>query len=436
MSLTQILETHRPNLSSYEDLYKHLHSHPELSNQEAETARTIIAHLRNLSPDFSIHPNIGGHGIAAILRNGPGPTVLSRADMDALPIAERTGLPHASTKRALNLQGHEQPVMHACGHDMHMACLLAYGALMLSARAHWHGTIILLFQPAEERGTGAQSMVDDGLYDPRRHAVPIPDVVFSGHVVPARAGVIGIRPGTMASSCDNLRVTFHGRGGHASMPERLLDPIVMAASAVVRLQTLVSRETHPSEHAVVTVASFVSGATGAENVVADEAVITVDVRANNERTRRKLKDGVVRIVQAESVASNATAAPTIVVTRTFPVTVNDPGVTARVGKAFGEHFGAGEDAFVGDFPRLSFSEDFCILASAVQKPALLFAYGCTAPDKVEQAKKEGTLAESIPGNHSSLFAPQISPTMQVGVDAYALSALAWLAGNQDSNSDL
>ncbi|KAH8666442.1 hypothetical protein BX600DRAFT_461785 [Xylariales sp. PMI_506] len=429
MSLTELLAAHRPELSSYETLYKHLHSNPELSNQEVETASTIVDHLRKVSPDFDIRSSIGGHGVAAILRNGPGPVVLSRADMDALPVEERTGLPYASKKRVIDLQGREQPVMHACGHDMHITCLLAYAELMVSARSQWHGTIVLIFQPAEERGTGAQSMVDDGLYDPNRHNVPVPDVVFSGHVVPARSGVIGIRPGTMASSCDNLRITFHGRGGHASMPERLVDPIVMASSAVLRLQTLVSREIHPSEHAVVTCASFISG-TSAENVVSDDATITIDIRANDQSIRQKLYDGVLRIVQAESAASNAVAPPTIIPTRTFPVTYNDASVTSRVGEAFRNHFGPGEQSYVADFPRLSFSEDFCILASAVEKPSLLFAYGCTAPDKVDKAQEEGTLSESIPGNHSSLFAPQIFPTMQTGIDAYALSALTWLSSKQ------
>jgi amidohydrolase len=426
MSLTRIIDAHRPMLSSYEELYKHFHSNPELSNQEEETASTVVEYLTQISSDFDIHSSIGGHGVAAILRNGAGPTVLSRADMDALPIEEKTGLAYASTKRVIDIHGNEQPVMHACGHDMHITCLLAYAELMVSARHEWQGTIILVFQPAEERGTGAQSMVDDGLYDPKRHNVPIPDVVFSGHVVPTRAGVIGIRPGTMASSCDNLRITFHGRGGHASTPERLVDPIVMASYAVLRLQTLVSREIHPSEHAVVTCASFISG-TSAENVVSDDATITIDIRANDQSTRQKLYDGVLRIVHAESIASNAVAEPTIVTTRTFPVTFNDAEVTTRVGKAFSDHFGPSEQSYIADYPRLSFSEDFCILATAVEKPSLLFAYGSTAPDKVEKAQKAGTLDESIPGNHSSLFAPQISPTMQTGIDAYALSALAWLS---------
>ncbi|PQE21437.1 hippurate hydrolase protein [Rutstroemia sp. NJR-2017a BBW] len=300
--------------------------------------------------------------------------------------------------------------MHACGHDMHMTCLLAYCELMISAREHWSGTLVLVFQPAEERGTGAQAMVDDGLYSPTRHAVPIPDVVFSGHVVPARTG-------------------------HASMPEKLIDPIVMAASAVMRLQTLVSREVHPSEHAVVTVASFISGGK-AENVVGDEAVIAVDIRANTQETRSRLGEGVRRVVEAESIASRAVKPPTIEQTRSFPVTVNDPAVTARVGKAFKLHFGAGEDSYVEDFLRLSFSEDFCILADAVGKPALLFAYGCTEPDKFDQAKREGMVDERIPGNHSALFAPAIFPTMQVGVDAYALSALAWLAGKRESDGEV
>ncbi|KAI1329544.1 hypothetical protein F5Y16DRAFT_88591 [Xylariaceae sp. FL0255] len=428
MSISKIVEAHRPNLSPYEELYKQLHANPELSNQEKETSSTVVSHLHRISPEFDIRPHIGGYGLAAVLRNGPGPTVLSRADMDALPVEERTGLPYASSKRQVDAHGREQPVMHACGHDMHVTCLLAYAELMVASRAQWHGTVVLIFQPAEERGTGAQAMVDDGMYDPKRHNVPVPDVVFSGHVVPARSGVVGVRPGTMASSADNLQVKFHGRGGHASMPERLVDPIVMASSAVLRLQTIVSREVHPSEHAVVTCSSFHSGG-AAENVVGDDATITIDIRANNAETRKKLHEGVLRVLRAESAASNAVSDPTVVPTRSFPVTVNDVGVTATVSAAFAAHFGESEERFVADFPRLSFSEDFCVLAYAVGKPAMLFAYGCTAQDKVDKAKAEGTLESSIPGNHSSLFAPVISPTMQVGVDAYAVSALAWLTGS-------
>ena len=191
-SITDLISKHRPQLSSYEDLYKHFHSHPELSNQEKETAATIAEHLRSkISSDFDIRPNIGGHGIAALLFNGDGPTVLLRADFDALPIEERTGLEYSSKKRMVDADGVEKPVMHACGHDMHITGLLAAAETLYKCKDSWSGTLLLAFQPAEERGTGAQAMVDDGMYDPKKHNVPIPDVALGGHVVPFRTGVIG-----------------------------------------------------------------------------------------------------------------------------------------------------------------------------------------------------------------------------------------------------
>lgn len=239
-SISEIANKHRPDLSKYESLYKHFHANPELSNQEKETAARCFAELESISPDFNIKPSIGGHGLAATLANGRGPTVLLRADFDALPIQERTGLPYASTKRMRDADGAEKPVMHACGHDMHTTCLLGAAETLAASRGEWSGTLVLVFQPAEERGTGAQAMVDDGLYDPKRHGVPVPDVVLGAHVMPHRAGVIGTRKGLIMSAADSMRVTMHGRGGHASMPHRLVDPVVMAASAVMRLQGMVS----------------------------------------------------------------------------------------------------------------------------------------------------------------------------------------------------
>jgi amidohydrolase len=190
-SITDLINQHRPNLSSYEDLYKHFHAHPELSNQEKETARKICDHLRSISIDFDIRPNIGGHGIAALLFNGSGPTILLRADFDALPVLERTGLEYASKVRMVDADGVEKPVMHACGHDMHITALLAAAETLYKAKDTWSGTLLLAFQPAEERGTGAQAMVDDGMYDSKKHDVPIPDVALGGHVVPFRTGVVG-----------------------------------------------------------------------------------------------------------------------------------------------------------------------------------------------------------------------------------------------------
>lgn len=245
-NISEIATKHRPELNKYEDLYKHFHANPELSNQEKETAARCVSELRAISGDFDIKTGIGGHGIAAILRNGDkGPTVLLRADFDALPIEERTGLAYASKKRMRDADGVDKPVMHACGHDMHISCLLGAAEALVSAREEWAGTLVLVFQPAEERGTGAQAMVDDGLYDPERHGVPVPDIVLGAHVMPHRAGVIGTRRGLLMSAADSMRVTLHGRGGHASMPHRLVDPVVMAASTVMRLQTIVSREVDP-----------------------------------------------------------------------------------------------------------------------------------------------------------------------------------------------
>ena len=192
-SISELVEKHRPKLSdSYEELYKYFHANPELSNQEKETAATIASHLKDkISSDFDVRTGIGGTGIAALLFNGEGPTVLLRADFDALPVEERTGLPYASKKRMVDADGVEKPVMHACGHDMHITSLLAAAETMYSCKDSWSGTLLLAFQPAEERGTGAQAMVDDGMYDPKKHNVPVPDVCLGGHVVPFRTGVIG-----------------------------------------------------------------------------------------------------------------------------------------------------------------------------------------------------------------------------------------------------
>lgn len=370
-SITELISQHRPDLSSYEELYKHFHANPELSNQEFETAKTIIAHLKNrISHDFDIRPNIGGTGIAALLHNGDGPTILLRADFDALPVEERTGLPYASTKRMKDADGVEKPVMHACGHDMHITSLLAAAETLSNCRVHWSGTLLLAFQPAEERGTGAQAMVDDGMYDPKRHAVPIPDVCIGGHVMPFRSGVIGTRRGLIATAADSMRITLHGRGGHASMPDRLIDPVVMASSTIMKLQTIVSREVDPWDTAVVTVASIQAG--DAENVVVDDARIAVDVRTTDPKTREKVKKSIERIVRAECVASNAVKEPTFKTTRSFPLTINDDAVTQKLEESMRGHFEESKRAYTSEMTKLGGSEDFSILGTAVGKPTSFF----------------------------------------------------------------
>ncbi|KAK8103172.1 hypothetical protein PG984_016318 [Apiospora sp. TS-2023a] len=461
-SISSLVVQHRPDLGPLQDLYKHFHSHPELSNQEKETAATIASELRRISPDFDIKTGIGGHGLAAILRNNgthneeqdddEGPTtVLLRADIDALPVLERTGLPYASTRRMTDLvDGVEKPVMHACGHDMHMTCLLGAAQTLVSSRDAWRGILVLVFQPAEERGTGAQAMVDDGLYDPEKHAVPVPDIVLGAHVTgAARTGVIGTRRGLMATSADSIRVTLYGRGGHASMPHAAVDPVVMAASAILKLQTIVARETDPADSAVVTVASIHAG--DAENIIADEVRMSVESRAVNQRTRDRVLKRIREIVRAECLGSQATREPDFQTTRAFPLTINDEGVTARVEETFAAHFGEGKEKgepavmlkqeeggegegshdecscrYDRDIPRFGASEDFSILATAVGRPYCFFMYGGVEAAAWDRAEGEGTLAESIPSNHSALFAPAVMPTLRVGLDGYAAAALTFL----------
>ncbi|KAM3421119.1 hypothetical protein BST61_g1533 [Cercospora zeina] len=452
-TISEITNQYRPEFAYYEELYKYFHVHPELSNQEKETAARIVEELKKISPDFDIRPNIGGYGIAAILSNGPGKTVLLRADFDALPVEERTGLPYASKARQVSIQtGQEVPVMHACGHDMHITCLLGAAHTLVSARSHWTGTLLLIFQPAEERGTGARDMINDGLYSPTRHAVPIPDIVLGAHVVPWRAGTLGTRRGLIATSADSLRITLHGRGGHASMPHRVVDPVLMAAHTVLKLQTIVSRETDPMDACVVTIASIQAGET--ENIIVDDANISVDIRAIDAHTRSRALASVRRIVKAESDSLRGVQDPTIQMTRDFPMTVNDEEVTAVLEKNFTAHFVHPSPSSPSSPPsssspsqkeetkpqgiqytsccaKLSGSEDFSILGAAVDKPTSFFMYGGTPQDLWDEHEKAGTLSHGIPVNHSGLFAPQIQPTMKVGMEGYVVGALGWLAKKSD-----
>lgn len=407
---------------------------------ERETSEAIIDQLTKVDGGFDIKSQIGGYGIAAFLKNGDGPKILLRADFDALPVEEQTGLDYASKKRMQDETGKERPVAHACGHDMHTTCLLGAAQLLASAKEHWAGTLILAFQPAEERGTGAQAMIDDGLYT--KHHVPVPDVVFAGHVMPYRAGVIGLRQGLMANSADSMHVTLHGRGAHSSMPDRSVDPIVMAASTVTKLQTIVSRETDPHDSTVLTVASLHSG--DSDNVIADTASMAIDVRNATQRSRDRVLPSIERIVELESKASRAVAPPHIEYTRCYPTTVNDADVYKTLSASFADYFGLGKQDFDPDIPPCGASEDFSILASAVNKPYCksdsfvvskvlmliggpgLWTYGGIDPQQWDQAEKDDRIEEAIPMNHSAKFAPVIMPTLSIGLDSYAVAALSWL----------
>ncbi|KAF2420993.1 metal-dependent amidase/aminoacylase/carboxypeptidase [Tothia fuscella] len=420
LDMQDIIANNRPDLAPYQDLYKWFHANPELSFQETETAAKIHSELSKLG-SFDLFPRIGKTGLAAVCKNGTGKIVLLRADIDGLPVEEKTGLEYSSRKTMQDIEGNEKPVMHACGHDMHITSLLAAAHLLVKAKDQWTGTLVLVFQPAEERGAGAQAMVDDGLY----LKVPVPDIVLGGHVMPYRTGTLGTRRGTMACAADTFAVTLHGRGGHASQPHRTIDPVVMAAHIIVRLQTVASRETDPSDHAVVSVGTVHAGSV--ENIISDVAKLSLDIRTLNPKTRDRVLNSVKRIVEAESEASNAPKPPDFVRTRTFPFLQNDEDVTAKLEKSFSEHFPTGENGYSSAALRLGGSEDFGVLATAVNRPACFWTYGGVDPDVWARADKHDRILEDIPVNHSPFFAPVIMPTLQVATDAYAVAALTWLA---------
>lgn len=427
-SLPSLLADFPLDLEPYESIYKHLHKHPELSLQEKATAELVRSHLSQLpSSPFEIYSDIGGHGLAGVFRNhgpkgdegrGDEMTVLLRADMDALPVEEKTGLEYASEVVMRDVtDGLSKKVMHACGHDMHITCLLAAAERLVRMRDRWRGTLVVVFQPNEERGAGAQAMVDDGLYD----RIPVPDVVLGQHVVPKRTGTLASKVGLVMTASDNFRIRLYGRGGHASMPHKTIDPVVMAANVVVRLQTIVSREVDPSDMAVVTVGSLQAGQV--ENIIADFADIKVNVRSITPETRELVLAAIRRIVKAESDASGAPREPEIVQLSRYPASINDETATKRLAASFGEYFGP--DVFNPAAPRMHFSEDFSILGTCRDRPCSFWFFGGTDAHVWDEAARRGRIDQDVPINHSPFFAPAIQPTMQSGVDAMTLAALTF-----------
>ncbi|KPI38186.1 Hippurate hydrolase [Cyphellophora attinorum] len=423
-SFAAVIEQHLPNLAAYRDLYKHFHHNPEISTLETETSARIASELRILNEKHSspieIKTNIGGTGLIGIHRNGDGPIVLLRADIDGLPVEEKTGLDYASTKRMMDthLDQIEKPTMHACGHDFHITALLAAIETLLNAKNSWSGTLIYLFQPAEERGAGARMMLDDGLYT--KHGCPIPDVCLGQHVWPHKAGNVFSRSGAMMSAADSYEITIFGRGGHGSMPHLAIDPVVIASHIVVRLQTLVSREVPPDETAVVTVGSLKAGDT--VNVIAEEAKLQVNIRSVSEQWRRVLLDGLTRVVRAECDAGRATAPPRIVRLNQYPLTYNDEAVTRRVEHQFTRFFG---DRHKLDMQPVLGSEDFPLLGSEVGRPYFFWFFGGHDPRDYDERVRLGTVND-IPMNHNPYFAPCIDPTLRTGVEAMVIAALSFV----------
>ncbi|MGV7216615.1 M20 family metallopeptidase [Bradyrhizobium sp. UFLA05-112] len=402
-------------LPDLEALYKDVHSHPELSMQETRTAGLAADRLRDAG--YEVTTEIGKTGVVGILRNGDGPTVMLRADMDALPVQEATGLPYQSKVTMINRDGETVPVAHMCGHDMHVTWLAGAAKLLAEARPTWRGTLMAVFQPGEETAEGAQAMIDDGLF--KRFTKP--DVVLGQHVMVGPSGTVAGRPGAITSAADSLQIRLFGRGAHGSMPQASIDPVVMAAATVMRLQTIVSREVAAAEAAVVTVGALQAGTK--ENVIPDEAIIKLNVRTFDEGVRKRVLAAIERIVNAEAEASGAPRKPEITALDHYPLNLNDQDASKRVVDAFRAYFGSERVRETGPAPA---SEDFGSFGTEWHSPSVFWFVGGTDPEVYAKAKGANKINE-LPVNHSPKFAPVLHPTLRTGVEALVVAARAWLA---------
>ena len=389
------------------EVYKDLHRNPEVSLEEHKTADRIASELGELGLEVT---RISDTGLVTVIENGSGPTVLARADIDALPVTEDTGLDFAS-----EVDG----VMHACGHDMHAAALLGAVRLLNENKDAWSGTYIALFQPAEENAAGAKAMIDDGLTS----KVPKPDVALAQHVMPLPAGKIFTASGPVMSAGDSVKITVFGRGAHGSMPHLSVDPVVIAASIVLRLQTIVSRETEPGEFAVVTVGA--SNAGSKSNIIPDRAELLLNVRTYDTAVRKRVIASIERIARGECEAAGAPKEPTFEYFDQFPLTDNNEAVNDTVTEALTEFFGT---ETVQEATPATASEDFSELPNAFGIPYAYWFVGSFDAEKYKAAEEAGTVLTDVPANHSPFFAPEIEPTLEIATQAQVVGALAYLGG--------
>ena len=384
-------------------LYVDLHQHPELSSHETQTAAKLAGRLRSLGYEVTEH--VGGAGIVAILKNGPGPTVMLRTELDALPVEEKTGLAYASKVRTKDDRGQDVAVMHACGHDLHMASIAGTGAIMAQSRTTWHGTLMLIGQPAEETIGGADGMIKDGLLT----RFPRPDVAVALHVgneLPA--GKVGVVPGIYDTNSDSLRITIYGKGGHGSAPHTAIDPIVIAARTILALQTIPSREVKPGEMTVITVGYMRAGTKN--NIIPDQAELGLTVRTYKADIRKQVLAAIARITEAEAQAAGAPREPLIERLEFTDAVYNDPALAQRLRAALESKLG--KDNVVSQEPQTA-SEDFSYFVKQ-GIPGFYFNLGGADPEKLAQAKAAGT---TLPSNHSALFAPDVEPALETGITA-------------------
>ena len=384
-------------------LYVDLHQHPELSGAETATAAKLAGQLRALG--YTVTERIGGTGVVAVLRNGSGKTILLRTELDALPVEEATGLPFASKVHAKDPSGRDVAVGHMCGHDVHMSALVATASIMAQRKDAWHGTLVLIGQPAEETISGAEKMVKDGLFT----RFPRPDALLALHVMnDLPAGQVGVVEGAYSSNADSLRITIYGKGGHGSAPHTTVDPIVIAARTVVSLQTIVAREVKPGEFAVVTV-GYVNAGTK-NNIIPDQAELGLTVRTHSGQVRTQILNAITRIANAEAQAGNAARAPLIERYEATDAVYNDPALTRRLHQSLATALGA--DHVVKGEP-ITASEDFSVFIEQ-GIPGFYLTLGGADPQKFAEARANGT---SLPSNHSPLFAPDVDPALHTAINA-------------------
>jgi len=404
--LSALLDKNYPAL---EAIYKDLHLHPELGMQEVRTAGILAQHLRRAG--FTVTEKVGGTGVVGVLKNGDGPTILVRADMDALPLEEKTGLAWASKARA-TYEGKDVPVMHACGHDTHVAYLVGVAQALSAMRDSWSGTVVLIGQPAEETLKGARAMLDDGLLT----RFPKPDFGFAAHVSNLPSGVVAIKAGPSSSASDSYSVIFHGRGGHGSMPAATIDPIPIAARFVTDAQVLISREKDPAAFGVLTVGAIHAGS--APNIIPDSAEVKVNLRSQSPQVRDLLRTGTARAAKAAAAMGNAPE-PTITYLGGTGVLMNDEAMAASAAGLLGPVFGKGLVFAPASAAPLSGSEDYSEYVEA-GVPSVFFGIGGYDPAVLADLKAKG---EPAPTNHSPFFAPQAKPAIRNAVTAIVLSII-------------
>jgi len=408
-----------PRYPALFELYKHLHANPELSLCEVKSSARVAEELKRAG--YEARANVGGHGVVAVLKNGTGPTVLVRADMDALPVKEQTGLPYASTVTAKDAAGNEVPVMHACGHDVHMTCLIGTAQVLAQLKDRWHGTLVLIAQPAEERGGGASAMLKDGLFA----RFPRPDFCLALHDNDElAAGTLGYTPGFAMANVDSVDITVRGLGGHGAHPDRTKDPVVLAAQIVLALQTIVSRERDPLDPAVVTVGSIHGGTK--HNIIPDEVKLQLTVRSYADEVRKQTLDAIQRIARGQAIAAGMPEdrLPIVHVESDFTAaTYNDPKLTERVVGVFKRWFG--DTNVIQRKPSMG-GEDFGDYGRTSDKiPICMFEVGGV---KAEALRENAATGKPLPSLHSPLWAPDPEPTLKTGITAMTVAVLELMGG--------